>query len=140
MLSRHWHFLSWYSLIQPYQTCLLIFLKEIQNTFYQFLWDGKPDNVRRKVIRNEYKEGGLKFIHIESFCKALKMSWLHKLLGPLNVSPWKAHYPNMVEIRYSTWIKRVWNIVVEQWICFGRTFYLICWILSNQVLPWMIIA
>jgi hypothetical protein len=27
--------------------------------------------------------------HIESFCKALTMSWLDKLLAPMNISPWK---------------------------------------------------
>ena len=64
-------------------------LNDIQNTFFRFLWDGKPDRVKRKVIINNIEEGGLKFIHIESFCKALKMSWVHKLLDPLNVSPWK---------------------------------------------------
>jgi hypothetical protein len=35
-------------------------MKEIQDMFYAFLW-------------------GLKLPHIESFCKALKMSWLYKL-------------------------------------------------------------
>jgi hypothetical protein len=34
-------------------------MKEIQDMFYAFLW-------------------GLKLPHIESFCKALKMSWLKK--------------------------------------------------------------
>jgi hypothetical protein len=28
--------------------------------------------------------------NIQSFYKALKMSWLHKLLDPFNHSPWKA--------------------------------------------------
>jgi hypothetical protein len=27
--------------------------------------------------------------NIQSFYKALKLSWLHKLLDPLNHSPWK---------------------------------------------------
>jgi hypothetical protein len=36
----------------------------------------------------EYEEGGLKMTNIQSFYKALKMSWLHKLLDPFNHSPW----------------------------------------------------
>jgi hypothetical protein len=41
------------------------------------------------VIINEYEEGGLKRPHIQSFNKALKMSWLHKLLDTFNHSPRK---------------------------------------------------
>jgi hypothetical protein len=44
---------------------------------------------KRSIIINEYEEGGLKMPNIQSFYKALKMSWLHKLLDPFNHSPWK---------------------------------------------------
>jgi hypothetical protein len=63
--------------------------KEIRDIFYKFLWDGKPDKIKRNVIINNYDEAGLKLPYIESLCKALKMSWLHKLLHPMNMSPWK---------------------------------------------------
>ena len=58
-------------------------MKEIQDTFYRFLWDGKPDNIKINVINNYEEgggEGGLNLPHIESFCKALKMSWFQILL------------------------------------------------------------
>jgi hypothetical protein len=32
---------------------------------------------------------GLKLPHIESYCYALKMSWIQKLLDPMNHSQWK---------------------------------------------------
>ena len=38
---------------------------------------------------NRYEEGGIKMPHIKSFCCALKMSWINKLLDSLNFSPWK---------------------------------------------------
>jgi hypothetical protein len=51
-----------------------------------------PNNkIKRYVIIHEYEEGGLKRPHIQSFSKALKMSWLHKLLDTFNHSPWKLH-------------------------------------------------
>jgi hypothetical protein len=63
-------------------------IKEIQDIFYNILWDGgKPDKIKRNVIINNYEEGGLTLSHIESFCKALTMSWLDKLLAPMNISP-----------------------------------------------------
>ena len=36
-----------------------------------------------------YTSGGLKMPHIKSFCKALKMTWINKILDPLNMFPWK---------------------------------------------------
>jgi uncharacterized protein (UPF0248 family) len=54
-------------------------MKEIKDIFNRFLWDGKPDNIKTNVINNYEEvggEGGLKLPHIESFCKALQMSWL----------------------------------------------------------------
>jgi hypothetical protein len=33
-------------------------MKEIQDIFYQFVWDEKPDKIKRNVIINNYEEGG----------------------------------------------------------------------------------
>ena len=72
-------------------------LKDIQNIFYKFLWENKPDKIKRNVIINEYEEGGLKFPCIEAFGKALKMTWLQKVLDPLNHSPWKTLLFNSID-------------------------------------------
>ena len=64
-------------------------LKQIQNIFFNFLWSGKPDKIKRNVLIGGYENGGLKMPHIESFCFSLKMTWINKLLDPLNISPWK---------------------------------------------------
>ena len=38
-------------------------MKEIQDMFYKFLWDGKPDKIKGNVIINNYEEGELKLPH-----------------------------------------------------------------------------
>lgn len=63
--------------------------KDLENIFYSFLWNKKPDKVKRKVIINSYEKGGLKMPHLESFCMSLKMTWINKILDPFNISPWK---------------------------------------------------
>ena len=73
-------------------------MKEIQDMFYKYLWDGKPDKIKRNFIINNYEEGGLKLPNIESFCKVLKMSWLYKFLDPMNMSPWKLLLLSYIEI------------------------------------------
>ena len=42
-------------------------LIDIQNIFFRFLWNNKRDKIKRKVIMNNYEEGGLKLTHIESY-------------------------------------------------------------------------
>jgi hypothetical protein len=64
-------------------------IKEIQDIFYKFVWDGKPDNTKSNIIINNYEEEGLKLPHIQSFCEALKLCRSHKLIDPINISAWK---------------------------------------------------
>ena len=62
---------------------------DIEEILDKFEWNGKKDKIKRYVRVNEYEEWGLKRPHIQSFNKALIMSWLHKLLDTFNHSPWK---------------------------------------------------
>ena len=47
-------------------------LEEIKSIFYNFLWDGKGDKIKRHTMISDYESGGLKMIGIKSFNKALK--------------------------------------------------------------------
>ena len=64
-------------------------INEIQNIFYSFLWSGNPDKIKRKVIIDQYEEGGFKMPYIEPFCHGLKMVWINKILVPFQIPPWK---------------------------------------------------
>lgn len=65
-------------------------IKEINNTMYDFLWDGKPDKISRKTIIQKYENFGLKMINVQSFIHALKISWIKRLKGAQN--QWKHAY------------------------------------------------
>ena len=47
-------------------------LNEINELLYTFLWNGKGDKIKRKVMTNDFGVGGLKMIDISSFNKSLK--------------------------------------------------------------------
>ena len=65
-----------------------IYLKEIESKCFRFLWDDKPDKVKRNLIICPKEEGGLGMIDIKSYFHSLKASWVKRLLtGPL--SSWK---------------------------------------------------
>ena len=65
------------------------YLKEIHQLLYNFLWDGKGDKVKRSVMLNEYKDGGLKMLDIRSSNYALKSKWVKKYLDDNNQAKWK---------------------------------------------------
>ena len=60
------------------------YLKEIHKLLYNFLWDGRGDKIKRSVMLNEYKDGGLKMLDIRSFNYALKSKWVKKYLDDNN--------------------------------------------------------
>ena len=64
-------------------------IREVNNLFYDFLWDRKSDKIKRKVMINDFKDGGLGMLDIESFNKALKCSWIKKYLDDENKGKWK---------------------------------------------------
>jgi len=63
--------------------------REVKSLFYDFLWDGKGDKIKRKVKINDFKDGGLRMLDIESFNEALKCSWIKKYLDDENKGKWK---------------------------------------------------
>ena len=64
-------------------------LTEINNMFFNFVWDGKGDKVKHNIMINDYENGGLRMIDIKIFNKALKSSWVKKYLDPENQGKWK---------------------------------------------------
>ena len=54
-------------------------MKEINEMFYSFIWEG-TSRIKKKVICQDYCNGGLKMINIEAFITALKTTWLRKLI------------------------------------------------------------
>ena len=67
-------------------------INEINTLFYQFLWNGKGDDIKRKIMINDYCEGGLKMIDLISFNKSLKTSWIQRYLDSTNNGKWKAFF------------------------------------------------
>ena len=64
-------------------------IKELNDMFYYFLWNGKGDKIKRKVMINEPGNGGLKMIDLCSFNKSLKTTWVKKYLDTTNNGKWK---------------------------------------------------
>ena len=64
-------------------------LDKINRLFFQCLWNGKPDKIRRSTLYKHNNLGGLQMLNVYCFEDALKLSWIRKLFDQQNsLSPW----------------------------------------------------
>ena len=56
------------------------FTNTISSIFYKFLWNNKPDKIRRATICSGYMTGGLKMINVQEFIRSLKIAWMRRII------------------------------------------------------------
>ena len=54
-------------------------INELNQTFYSFLWDGKPDKINRKAVTIPEKFGGLGMINLHSFWASIQCGWIRRI-------------------------------------------------------------
>jgi hypothetical protein len=102
-------------------------IKEINKLFFDFLNSGGSEKIKRKVLIGGYGTGGYKMIDLESYIKAIKITWIHKLLTidglwrePLENNYIDLKYLTRCNIKYQDLpdnIKRnkMWNEIWQYW-------------------------
>ena len=65
-----------------------MYIKEIESCFNRFIWNGKPDKIKRLTLIGDYEKGVLNMVDINSYFKSLKVSWVKRLLSS-KTSNWK---------------------------------------------------
>ena len=48
-------------------------VKIIEKLMYEFIWDGKPEKIKRDILTMGSESGGLKMIDIDNFINSLKI-------------------------------------------------------------------
>ena len=56
------------------------YLEAIESSCFKFIWDNKPDKVKRNVLISPNSKGGLGMIDFWSYFTALKASWVCRLI------------------------------------------------------------
>ena len=103
---------------------------------FNFLWDNKPDKIKRDIIVQDYKDGGLKILDIEKFIKSLKSSWNKRIIDASNNGIWKQIYMKKLnqfggKLLFESNIKR--NDIIKHFT--DETFFkniLLSWIDINE--------
>ena len=56
-------------------------INEINKEIFAFIWKYKRDKIARKTLINDSKNGGINMIDFNSYCNAIKATWIPRLLN-----------------------------------------------------------
>ena len=72
-------------------------IDRIEKIMYSFIWDSKPDKIKRSTLIQNYEKGGIRMINIEKFIMSLKVTWVKKILDSCNNGVLKKIYLKKLE-------------------------------------------
>ena len=75
-------------------------INDIKSAIFNFIWDGKPDKIKRTKLIQSVENGGIQLTDIDSFLNAIKCSWVKRYLDKTNTSKWKLFYQKI--------LKKIW--------------------------------
>ena len=62
-------------------------IKQVETIFFNFIWDNKPDKVRRDDTKLPEKIGGLSMTDVKAFWTSFKFSWFRRILNSGSILP-----------------------------------------------------
>ena len=63
-------------------------IAKIESLFFKFLWNDKPEKLKRKQLIQNYEKGGLRMIDIKTHLKTFQIKWVLRLISD-NDATWK---------------------------------------------------
>ena len=75
-------------------------MKEIKSTIMSFIWDNKRPKIQYNTLVQDYHMGRQKKLHIESFCKASKITWIKKIYNCSDRNTWKILVNTILKEKY----------------------------------------
>jgi hypothetical protein len=66
-------------------------IAELNQIAFDFVWNYKPNKVKRTTVIADYNEGGLKMLDVECFINAQKVMWVKRLLAKNDEGSWKIY-------------------------------------------------
>ena len=71
--------------------------RDLDKILYDFVWDGKPDKIKRKTLILPIDKGGLGMPDCRIFCKVLKIVWIKRFYDKSDDVRWKIVFSNALE-------------------------------------------
>ena len=73
-------------------------INKIKSEIFNFILDSKPDKIKRSVLMQDYKNGGLKLLNLDYFIEALKAGYIRRIFDENNKGMWKEFYLEKLNI------------------------------------------
>ena len=90
-------------------------ISELNSTFHHFIWGGKIDRISRNQMALPCNKGGTGMVQLESFIKALKITWIRRILKYDNNSKiYNLFKVNAVECNFDYSSHDYWKYVIEK--------------------------
>ena len=64
----------------PYKHHQTKLSNESKKMMYKFIWEGKPDKIKRETLIKECDKGGLKMLELRTFIKSFKITWVKRIV------------------------------------------------------------
>jgi hypothetical protein len=64
-------------------------IDSINKHIYEFIWNKKPDKIKRVILSNNSSNLGANLTNFEAMCDSLKIAWVKRLLDDTNTGYWK---------------------------------------------------
>ena len=71
------------------------FIKELESLLFKFIWGDKPDKINRKLLIQDYKDGGLRMTDIITFIKGLKITWFRRMFQKVRTTDWQTLFEDV---------------------------------------------
>ena len=65
---------------------------------YRFLWNDKPDKIKRDVICLDYLKGGIKMVNISKYIISLKLTWIRRIFCDVKIQ-WSNLFSEMYQVK-----------------------------------------
>ena len=82
-------------------------IKSFENDLYNFLWKSKIHKVKKKVIIQDYRKGGIKMVDYKKFITALKSTWIRRILQS------NAKWKKLLESELKICIDKLWIFGID---------------------------
>ena len=64
----------------------------VKKVFYKYLWNAGPDRIKRTTVIKDLRAGGLRRINVDYFIKALRTSWLRRVIQNHETAAWSESF------------------------------------------------
>ena len=82
-------------------------IMHLNQIFYSFIWNNKPQKISKKQITNTYIKGGLQMVNLDNFIMSQKLVWIKRLYS--TETPWAKLLSSSMSVKRLYYMGPSWS-------------------------------